>query len=151
MSSPNQSTIENKKLMVIPSAPLAANPMLAAVVFGGNIPAYGINKLINPKKDSKFSPNLYKFLTYGKNKVFTNVFQDAETGKLYFGLREDNGIWIGTKAMAVFCQGTKAESFSYATSITQKWNDVTKWFWSKYLEVGKKIYDLPEWQNMSTP
>jgi len=32
MSSPNKSTIENKKPMVIPSAPLAANPMLPAVV-----------------------------------------------------------------------------------------------------------------------
>jgi hypothetical protein len=31
MSSPNKSTIENKKPMVIPSAPLAANPVLAAV------------------------------------------------------------------------------------------------------------------------
>ena len=30
MSSPNKSTIENKKPMFIPSAPLAANPMLAA-------------------------------------------------------------------------------------------------------------------------
>ena len=31
MSSPNKSTIDNKKPMVIPSAPLAANPMLPAV------------------------------------------------------------------------------------------------------------------------
>lgn len=126
-----------------------AKPMLPAVVVGGSIPAYGINKFINPKKDNKFSPNLYKFLTYGKNKVFTNVFKCKETGRLYFGLREDNGIWIGTKAMAVFCQGTKAQCFSYATSITEKWEDVTKWFWSKYLEVGKKIYDLPDWQSVS--
>ena len=32
MSSPNKSTIKNKKPMVIPSAPLAANPMLAAAL-----------------------------------------------------------------------------------------------------------------------
>lgn len=32
MSSPNKSTIENKKPMVIPSAPLAANPMLYAAL-----------------------------------------------------------------------------------------------------------------------
>lgn len=130
-------------------SPTFGNTMLPAVVVGGSTPAYGINKLINYKKDSKFSPNLYKFLTYGKNKVFTNVFQCKETGRLYFGLREPNGIWIGTKAMAVFCQGTKTQCFSYATSITEKWEDVTKWFWSKYLEVGKKIYDLPEWQSVS--
>jgi hypothetical protein len=121
------------------------------VVVGGNIPAFGINKLINPRKDEKFSPNLYKFLTYGKNKVYTNVFQDPIDGKIYFGLREPNGIWCGTKAMAVFCQGTKAYCFSYSVYIAERWNDITQWFWSKYLEVGKKIYDLPEWQNVSTP
>ena len=139
----------NSKAQLLPSALPIGNTMLPAVVVGGSTPAYGINKLINYKKDSKFSPNLYKFLTYGKNKVFTNVFQCKETGRLYFGLRETNGIWIGTKAMAVFCQGTKAQCFSYAISITEKWEDVTKWFWSKYLEVGKKIYDLPEWQSVS--
>ena len=137
-----------QKAQLLPSALPIGNTMLPAVVVGGGIPAYGINKFINYKKDEKFSPNLYKFLTYGKNKVFTNVFQDAE-GKIFFGLRDENGIWIGTKAMSVFCQGTKAQCFSYATSITEKWNDITKSFWSKYLEVGKKIYDLPDWQTMS--
>jgi hypothetical protein len=36
MSSPNKSTIDNKKPMVIPSPPLAANPMLAAVLIDGD-------------------------------------------------------------------------------------------------------------------
>jgi len=117
------------------------NVMLPTILVGGSIPAYGINKLINPKKDDKFSTNLYKFLTYGKNKVFTNVFQSKETGYLYFGLRDDNGIWIGTEVMAVFCKGTEAQCFSYPTSVTKNWEDVTRLFWSKYLELGKKIYN----------
>lgn len=127
-------------------SPNSSNTMLAAVV-GGDTPIYGVNKLINFRKDDKFSPNLYRFLTY-KNKYFTNVFQDPENGRYYIGLRDANGIWIGAKLMAVFCYGAKAETFSYPTRVTVKWNDVTKWFWSKYMEVGKAIYDLPEWRTV---
>ena len=47
--------------------------------------------------------------------------------------------------MRVFCVGNDAETFSMATSITKTWNEVTDLFWRKYLDVGKKIYDLPEW------
>jgi len=121
-----------------------AKPMLPAVVVGGGISAYGINKLVNFRKDSKFSPNLYKFLTY-ENKHLTNIFQDPKTGYYYIGLRDENGIFIGAMLMRVFCVGNNAETFSMATSLTKTWNEVTDWFWIKYLEVGKAIYDLPEW------
>jgi hypothetical protein len=46
-----------------------AKPMLPAVV-GGDVIAWGLNKSINHRKDSKFSPNLWKFLTF-KNKHLT--------------------------------------------------------------------------------
>jgi hypothetical protein len=124
--------------------PTCGNTLLPAVVRGGDIPAYGINKIINFREDGKFSPNLYKFLTYG-NKHLTNVFQDPKTGYYYIGLRDKNGIFIGAMLMRVFCVGNDAETFSMATSITKTWSEVTDWFWRKYLEVGKKIYDLPEW------
>ena len=124
--------------------PAFAKPMLPAVVVGGCIPAYGINKLVNFRKDGKFSPNLYKFLTY-KNKHLTNIFQDPKTRYYYIGLRDENGIFIGSMLMKVFCVGNAAETFSMATSLTKTWNEVTDWFWRKYLEVGKRIYDLPEW------
>ena len=119
--------------------------LLPAVVVGGDTPAFGINQLINFRKEEKYSPNLWKFLTY-KNKYFTNIFQDPKTGYYYIGLRDKNGIWCGANLMRVFCVGNKAETFSYAISTTKKWNDVTKWFWNKYLSVGKKIYDLPDWR-----
>lgn len=117
---------------------------LPDIVVGGNVPAYGINELINYKKDEKFSPNLWGFLTYSK-KYYTNVFQDPDTGIYYIGLRDEQGIWCGAKLMDVFCTGIKAVTFSYPSYVTAKWNDVTKWFWAKYLDVGKNIYNLPEW------
>lgn len=112
---------------------------------GGDIPAYGINKLINPKLDDKFSPNLYRFLTY-KKRHLTNVFQDQKTGIYYIGLRDEKGIWIGASLMNVFCLGDRAKTFTYATSVTIQWKEVTTWFWSNYFKVGKKIYTLPEWK-----
>ena len=123
-----------------------AKPMLPAVV-GGDVIAWGINKSINHRVNDKFSPNLWKFLTY-KNKHLTNIFQDPKDGYFYIGLRDKNNIWCGAKLMRVFCLGNKAETFSYSTSVTEKWNDVTEWFWSKYLEVGKQIYNLPEWRSV---
>lgn len=123
---------------------IVSNSILPAIIQGGNMPAFGINKIINFRIDNKFSPNLYKFLTYG-NKHFTNVFQDPKTGYYYIGLRDENGIWIGAMLMRVFCVGNKAETFSMAIGITKTWIEVTDWFWRKYLEMGKKIYDLPEW------
>lgn len=114
-------------------------------IVGGNVPAHGINKFINPKLDDKFSLNLYRFLTY-KKRHLTNVFQDPKTGIYYIGLRDEKGIWIGAILMNVFCLGGTAKTFSYATSVTIQWKEVTTWFWSKYLEVGKEIYNLPEWK-----
>lgn len=124
--------------------PMNQQKKLPEIVKGGNIPAYGINKMVNFREDVKFSPNLWKFLTY-RNKHLTNVFKDEQTGYYYIGLRDENGIWIGAQLMRVFCVGNKAETFSMATSITKKWTDVTEWFWQKYLSVGKQIYELPEW------
>jgi hypothetical protein len=51
MSSPNKSTIENKKPMVIPSAPLAANPMLAEVQLWEHL--YGKKVSMNDRFESK--------------------------------------------------------------------------------------------------
>ena len=114
---------------------------------GADNPIYKINKHINPKIDVKFSPNLYKFLTY-KNKYFTNIFQDPTDGQFYIGLRDENSIWMGAKLMNVFCKGSAADMFSYRTSITKKWDDVTEWFWKTYLEIGKAIYDLPNFNSI---
>jgi len=120
---------------------------LPKCIVGGDIPAYGINKLVNYKKEDRFSPNLYNFLTY-KAKHLTNVFQDKETGYYYIGLRNDKGIWVGAKLMEVFCVGGRAKTFSYPVQVTKEWIEVTDWFWSLYLSVGKQIYNLPEWNKI---
>lgn len=125
------------------------NSPLPFEIRGESIPLFGISKFVNPRKNSKFSPNFHRFLSYS-NKHLTNVFQDPESGYYYIGLRDENGIWIGANLMRVFCVGNSAKTFSYATSVTKKWNDVSDWFWKTYLEVGKKIYDLPEWKNIQS-
>lgn len=117
-------------------------------IIGSDMPIFGINKEINPKNDSKFSPNLYKFLTYGK-KHFTNVFQDPKTGYYHIGLKSDNNIFCGNLLMNVFCVGTKSKSWSYPRNEVSTWVDVTKWFWETYLKIGKQIYDLPEWKTIN--
>jgi hypothetical protein len=114
---------------------------------GGDTPIYGINKMINPRNDAKFSPNLYRFITFSK-RHYTNVFQDPNTGFYYIGLRVDEGWWCGAKLFGVFCFGGRSETFSYGTSVSVKWHDVTNWFWTRYMEVGKRIYDLPEWKEI---
>jgi len=120
---------------------------LPDIIVGGDQPAWGINALINPKNDPKFSPNLWRFLTWRK-KVYTNIFQCPKSGIYYIGLRDAQSIWCGAHLMGVFCRGNQSPTFSYGTSITKPWNDVTKWFWSKYLDVGKSIYYLPEWDKI---
>ena len=82
------------------------------------------------------------------NKYPTTLYENVDKFIICTDGIDKINIWIGAKLMNVFCVGNKAEIFSYATSVTVKWNDVTKWFWSKYLEVGKKIYDLPEWHSI---
>jgi len=118
------------------------------IIKGGDTPIYGINKYINPANDNKFSPNLHGFLSHRRNKYLTNVFQDPKNGYYYIGLRDARGAWCGAKLFGVFCTGGRTKTFSYSISITKTWTDVTEWFWNLYFEVGKKIYDLPEWKEI---
>jgi hypothetical protein len=116
-------------------------------IVGGDTSIAGISKLIYYKHDEKWSPNLYRFLSR-KNKYLTNVFQDPKTKRYYIGLLSQDGWFIGTNLISVFCYGGKAETYAYMPKYTAGWHDVTKWFWSKYFEVGKKIYDFPEWKEL---
>lgn len=103
----------------------------------------GLNKYINPKNDAKFSPNLYKYLTYNR-KCFVNIFQDKETNYYYIGLMQD-GWFTGAQLTRVFCVGTKAETFAWAPKDAAKFVDITYQFWNKYFEIGKAIHDMTEW------
>jgi hypothetical protein len=100
-------------------------------------PMYGLNKLVNPKQNEKYSRNLYRWLTYGKYKLFTNIFQD-DRGILYIGLREDNAIWCGARLANVACRGCSAATFSATTALSKEWIDITVQFWTRYLRLGKK-------------
>ncbi len=100
-------------------------------------PMFGLNKLVNYRNDDKYSQNLYRWLTYGKNKLYTNIFKETK-GVYHIGLRDDNGIWMGARLMEVACKGAKAKPYSLSTSITKKWSDVTVKFWKRYIEMGKK-------------
>ena len=108
----------------------------------------GLNKYINPKNDAKFSPNLYKYLTYNRHKCFVNIFQDKETNYYYIGLMQD-GWFTGAQLTRVFCVGAKAETFAWTPKDAANFVDITKQFWNKYLEIGKVIHDMPEWHKQN--
>jgi hypothetical protein len=99
---------------------------------------------VNPRKDAKFSPNLFNFLTYHRGKSFIHVYQDKKTNRYYIGVVDD-GWFHGSQLMTVFCNGAQAEAFAYMPKDCEEFTDVTEWFWNKYFEVGKAIYNLPEW------
>lgn len=106
---------------------------------------FGLNKHINPKKDAKFSPNLYRWFTWSRNKHFINVYIDKETRHYYIGIVQD-GWFMGSMLMRIFCVGNKTESFAYAPKDTVNFQDVTDWFWEKYFELGKGVYSCEEWR-----
>ena len=115
-----------------------ANEIINCIYHHQSRPMFGLNKLTNPSIDEKYSKNIYRWLTYGNKKLYTNIFKDKRNGVYYIGLREDNGIWCGTHLMAVACNGTSAKTFSYPTNITKKWEDVSVKFWTRYLRMGKR-------------
>jgi hypothetical protein len=110
---------------------------------GGHIAVLAMNRCISPRVDSKYSMNLYQFLTH-KHKYLTNVFLDPENGKYYIGLREADGFWNGAELTDVNKMGSKVKVFSYPIVLTKTWEDVTKIWWKKYFDIGTAIFDFSE-------
>lgn len=94
---------------------------------------------IHPRHGSKYSPNLYKWLTMRSRKHHawtSRVFRDKE-GVLWIGFLDD-GYFIGTQLMEVLCSGTKAESAAWCN--LGRMTEIEE-FWERYTEVGRCAID----------
>lgn len=96
-------------------------------------------KLVSPRKGAKYSPNLYRWLTSPSNKHRTQtsrIYRDT-TGDLWIGMI-DNGDLIGTRLMAVLCNGAKATTFCFVG--LKNLQEVAD-FWPRYVQNGRCAID----------
>jgi Zn ribbon nucleic-acid-binding protein len=94
---------------------------------------------IHPSKGAKYSPNLHAWLTLRTKKhraETSRVFSDQK-GTLYIGFIDD-GYLIGSRLIAVLCNGKKEESwaFGYLGELTEIPD-----FWARYTAVGRCAID----------
>lgn len=103
--------------------------------------ANGLNiQDINPKNGSKFSPNLYKFLSRKTNSVtamLATAWEDGN-GEIWIGWYDDGGCFIGNRIYQVMCD-PKAQSFAYGGQLG-KMTEIPK-FWRDYINVGRCAID----------
>jgi len=123
--------------------PTTPTEVVQALYKNSQTPMWGINKYCNPKKNSIYSQNLYRWLTYSNQKLFTNIFIDKD-GVYYIGLL-DNGFFHGCQLMRVLGKGAYAKAFCYPPKYTSGFKDITKQFWIKYLAQGKAAYPKIWW------
>jgi len=93
------------------------------------------HKLIDPKVKRCYSPNLYKWFSKVKNRKCCNVIRHK--GKLWFAIFYENGKeWVGTEVLRVACQPQNASIGWHTSQNKYGYEDVTEWFWTKFLEEG---------------
>lgn len=85
-----------------------------------------------------FSPNLIKFLK--KHNHFRQIFVDPVDRIWYIGYKDENGIWAGAKFLRVLCMGSKAETFSYSKSVTNRFVERTSQFWYCAEYMGRRMF-----------
>jgi hypothetical protein len=93
---------------------------------------------ISPKRGSKYSPNLHKWLS-GKSAGFrklVQVFRD-EQGILYIGFKDDL-FFNGSKLIGVLCNGNKEPSWAHQGPDTFT---LVPDFWERYTAVGRCAID----------
>jgi hypothetical protein len=95
--------------------------------------------LINPKNGSKYSPNLFKWLTKRthRHRAWTSRVFRAECGDLYIGMR-DGELIIGSRLIAVLCNGGGEQSWAYTRLSAAK--EITE-FWPDYVAIGRCAID----------
>lgn len=91
--------------------------------------------------DDKYSPNLARWLR--KRKLRTgmpqSVFRDAE-GSLWIGWLDDDFFLIGSRLMAVLCNGADEDTWAYPLNRLPAMQEVTG-FWNEYERVGRCAID----------
>lgn len=93
---------------------------------------------INPKNGSKFSPNLYKWLSKksSPHRAWSSRVYKDKDGILWIGILEKREL-IGSMLIGVLCNGTKE-----GTAAWQKIDAVEiKDFWTRYREIGRCAID----------
>jgi hypothetical protein len=94
---------------------------------------------VSPRRGAKYSPNLYRWLTSPSNKhrpQTSRIYRDA-AGDLWIGML-DMGDLIGSRLIAVLCNGTKERTFCYpGLKGLQEVAD----FWPRYTQVGRCAID----------
>lgn len=96
--------------------------------------------VIAPSKGSKYSPNLYRWLTARGHEYrarMVNVYTDAN-GTRWIGYHDDLGSFIGQKLIAVLCQGEKAGSWCFC-GLGQL--SIALNFWPSYMSDGRCAID----------
>jgi len=96
---------------------------------------------IHPKKDEKFSPNLYRNLSRNAGIArFGRVYRD-KNNTLWLGYIDGND-FIGTKLMACLCD-SKCQTFCYNLHDIEIGTPLKeiKGFWKKYQKVGRCAID----------
>ncbi len=96
-------------------------------------------ELINPARDPKYSPNLYRWMrirqresALGDFLVFEDSQKNALVGQLF------DGDLIGALLMRVLTYGTKAETYSYSSD--SRWAALPL-FWPEYVRIGRCALD----------
>ena len=90
---------------------------------------------IHPNKGAKYSPNLHAWLTRQskKHRAETSRVFATKDGTLYIGFLDD-GYLIGSKLIAVLCNGKKEDSWAFGN--LGELAEVLD-FWARYMAVGR--------------
>lgn len=93
-----------------------------------------------PEKAMAFSPNLQRFLRV--HPMDSRVYLDPVTRIWYLGFKDGDN-WGGALMLRALCVGGRAETFSYGTSITNRFVDRTEQFWKCAAYFGRRMF--PKW------
>ena len=98
---------------------------------------YPLHK-INPRKDARYSSNLYRWLGGRRGKVmgFWHVYKIA--GKPFIGSLDRHGGFVGSRLTRVLCEGGHADIVVEAGVLPSQ---EVKTFWARYLRLGKCVLD----------
>lgn len=100
-------------------------------------------ELINPERNKKYSPELFKWLKKAAEKVWSDaeikVFRDSEMNVLWIGYITWDKCFMGCRLISAMASGGKKQAFCWSNKI----NDLTEveFFWENYLRVGRCAID----------